>query len=299
MRNTGAEFQIGYHKRDGEFKWDITGLLSVINNKVLKLNSPTASIASGNDPDFGAGDPFTNTVAGQSVQYFYGWIAQGIIKTAAEAAASGQPGAAPGDIKFKDISGPNGVPDGKIDNFDKTNIGSFLPNFTYSLNYSASYKNFDLGIFFQGVEGNKILNAENIILQGMPRLFNASTVVLNAWTPSNSNSPIPRAIAGDPNRNGRLSTRWIEDGSYLRLKDLQIGYTIPGLTLKSWTGNTVSRFRVYLSSQNLFTITKYTGFDPEVGNKNQNTSGGTLTNGVDFGQYPAARAFLFGIQAGF
>ncbi len=298
MRNTGAEIALGYHKRDGDFKWDVTGLLSVMSNKVLKLNTPTASIASNSDPDFGAGQPFTNTVAGQSVQYFYGWIAQGIIQTQAEAAASGQTGAAPGDIKFKDISGPNGKPDGVIDSYDKTNIGSFLPKFTYSLNYNATYKNFDLGIFFQGVHGNKILNAENIILQGMPRLFNASTAVLDAWTPSNTNTSIPRAIVGDPNGNGRLSTRWIEDGSYLRLKNLELGYSIPTAALKSFTGNAISRLKIYVSSQNLFTITKYTGFDPEVGNKNTG-SGGTLTNGVDFGQYPAARVFLFGIQAGF
>jgi TonB-linked SusC/RagA family outer membrane protein len=300
MQNKGFELQLGYHKRDGEFKWDVTGLLSVIHNKVLKLNTPNAAIPSGSDADFGGGDVFTNTVAGQPVQSFYGWIADGIFKTAAEIAASPtQANAAPGDIKFKDISGPQGKPDGVIDSYDRTYIGSFLPKFTYSLNYTANYKNFDVSIFFQGVQGNKILNAENIILEGMPRLFNAGTQVLNAWTPQNSNSTIPRAIAGDPNRNGRLSTRWIEDGSYLRLKNVIVGYNLPQVLLRSITGNSFSRLRLYVSAQNLATFTKYNGFDPEVGNKNQNTSGGNLTNGVDFGQYPAARSFQFGIQAGF
>lgn len=300
MRNVGAELQLGYHKREGEFKWDLTGLVSVIRNKVLKLNTANASIPSGSDADFGGGDIFTNTVTGQPVQSFYGWVTNGIFKTAADVAASpSQANAAPGDIKFKDISGPQGKPDGVIDSYDRTFIGSFLPKYTYSLNYTANYKNFDLALFFQGVGGNKVLNAEKIILEGMPRLFNAGTQVLNAWTPANPNSPIPRAIAGDPNRNGRLSTRWIEDGSYLRLKNVILGYSLPQTVLRSFAKNTISRLKFYISVQNLLTFTKYTGFDPEVGNKNQNTSGGNLTNGVDFGQYPAARSIQFGIQAGF
>ncbi|SDP28431.1 TonB-linked outer membrane protein, SusC/RagA family [Mucilaginibacter sp. OK268] len=300
MQNTGGEIQLGYHKRDGEFKWDITGLLSIIRNKVLKLNTANASIPSGSDADFGGGDVFTNTIAGRPVQSFYGWIADGIFKNAAEIANSPtQANAAPGDIKFKDISGPQGKPDGVIDSYDRTYIGSFLPKFTYSLNYTANYKNFDLAIFFQGVQGNKILDAERIILEGMPRLFNAGTQVLNAWTPQNPSSTMPRAIAGDPNRNGRLSTRWIEDGSYLRLKNVMIGYSLPQSVLRSFANNAISRLKFYVSGQNLLTFTKYKGFDPEVGNKNQNTSGGNLTNGVDFGQYPVARSFQFGIQAGF
>jgi TonB-linked SusC/RagA family outer membrane protein len=295
MRNVGAELELGYHKTEGEFKYNITGLLSVIRNKVLALNGANASIPSGSDADFGGGDAFTNTVAGRSVQSFYGWIADGIFQNTAQVASSPtQAGAAPGDIKFRDISGPNGVPDGVIDNLDRTFIGSFLPKFTYSLNYSATYKNFDATIFFQGVQGNKVLNAERIILEGMPRLFNAGTRVLDAWTPSNTNTDIPRAINSDPNRNARLSTRWIEDGSYLRLKNVILGYTLPTNVLGPVNNSAIKRLRVYVSTQNLLTFTKYKGYDPEIGSKN-----GNLTNGVDFGQYPSARSFQFGIQAGF
>ncbi|MGI4022038.1 MAG: SusC/RagA family TonB-linked outer membrane protein [Janthinobacterium lividum] len=295
MRNVGAELELGYHKTEGDFKYNITALVSVIRNKVLALNSPNASLPSGSDADFGGGDVFTNTVAGRPVQSFYGWIADGIFQNAAQIASSPtQANASPGDIKFRDISGPNGVPDGVIDNFDRTYIGSFLPKFTYSLNYSANYKNFDAAIFFQGVQGNKILNAERIILEGMPRLFNAGVNVLNAWTPSNTNTDIPRAVNSDPNRNARLSTRWIENGSYLRLKNVMLGYTLPASVLGSISNSTIKRFRLYVSSQNLLTFTKYKGYDPEVGSKN-----GALTNGVDFGQYPSARSFQFGIQAGF
>ncbi|MFD2324505.1 SusC/RagA family TonB-linked outer membrane protein [Mucilaginibacter galii] len=295
MRNTGVELQLGYHKTTGDFKYDITGLISAIRNKVLFLNTASASIPSGNDADLGGGDAFTNTRAGESVQYFYGWVSDGIFQNAAQVASSPtQSNAAPGDIKFKDLSGPNGVPDGVIDNFDRTRIGSFLPNFTYSLNYSASYKNFDASVFFQGVQGNEILNTPRIIMEGMTRLFNAGTNVLNAWTPSNTNTDMPRATTGDLNRNSRISSRWIEDGSYLRLKNVILGYTLPANTLTSISGSTIKRLRVFVSSTNLVTFTGYKGYDPEIGSKN-----GTLTNGVDFGQYPSARSFQFGIQAGF
>jgi TonB-linked SusC/RagA family outer membrane protein len=295
MRNTGVELQLGYHKTNGDFKYDITGLVSAIRNKVLFLNTASASIPSGSDPDLGGGDAFTNTRAGESVQYFYGWVTDGIFQNAAQVASSPiQTNAAPGDIKFKDLSGPNGVPDGVIDNFDRTRLGSFLPNFTYSLNYSASYKNFDASIFFQGVQGNEILNTPRILLEGMSRLFNAGTNVLNAWTPSNTSTDMPRAINGDPNRNGRISSRWIEDGSYLRLKNVILGYTLPSTALTSVSGSTIKRLRLFVSATNLITFTGYKGYDPEIGSKN-----GTLTNGVDFGQYPSARSFQFGIQAGF
>ncbi|WP_069659713.1 SusC/RagA family TonB-linked outer membrane protein [Arcticibacter eurypsychrophilus] len=295
MQNNGVELELGYHKTEGDFKYNITGLISGIRNKVLALNSPNATLPSGSDADFGGGDVFTNTVAGRSVQNFYGWIVDGIFQNAAEITSSPiQANASPGDLKFRDVSGPNGTADGIIDNFDRTYIGSYIPKISYSLNYSATYKNFDAAFFFQGVQGNKILNAERIILEGMPRLFNAGTQVLDAWTAENTNTSIPRAISGDPNRNGRLSTRWIEDGSYLRLKNVMIGYTLPSSVFGSLSNSTFKRVRVYVSSQNLLTFTKYKGLDPEIGSKN-----GTLTNGVDFGQYPPARSVQFGIQAGF
>ncbi|HEY4327353.1 MAG TPA: TonB-dependent receptor [Mucilaginibacter sp.] len=302
MRNTGFELQLGYHKVTGDFKYDITGLVSAVRNKVLNLQTATASLPSGSDPDFGGGDAFTNTTAGQSIQYFYGWITQGIFQSQSQidalnaqavakhgAGSVYQTNAAPGDIMFKDVNG-----DGVVDGGDRTNIGSFLPTFTYSLNYNASYKNFDATVFFQGVAGNKVLNALRIIEEGMPRLFNSDTNVLNAWTPSNTNTDIPRTISGDPNRNGRLSTRWIESGAYLRLKNVIIGYTLPAGVIGSATNSFVKRLRFYVSGQNLITFTGYKGYDPEIGSKN-----GTLTNGVDFGQYPSARVFEFGLQAGF
>lgn len=290
MRNRGFEITLGYHKANGEFKYDINGNFALNRNKVLSLSSPNASIVSGGDADYGGGGPITNTVAGQPVQSFYGYIVDGIFQNAAEVANSAtQTGAAPGDIKFRDIN-----KDGVINDADRTFIGSYLPKFTYSLNFNASYKNFDAVVFFQGVYGNKIFNAERIILEGMPRLFNAGTNVLKAWTPTNTATDIPRAFSGDPNSNVRPSTRWIESGSYLRVKNLQIGYNFPAAWLRSKTDNALNRLRVFVASTNLLTFTKYKGLDPEIGSRN-----GTLTNGIDYGQYPQPRTVQLGLQATF
>lgn len=296
MRNKGVDIQAGYNKTNGSFTWNLLGNVGFITNKVLDLNTETAAIDAGSDQDFGNG-AITRTSKGKSIQYFYGYIVDGIFQNQAEVNASPTQVAgstSPGDLKFRDISGPAGKPDGVITADDRTNLGSYLPKFTYSLNYGARYKNFDLSLFFQGVQGNKIFNASRILSEGMARLFNAGTAVLNAWTPTNTNTNIPRAISGDPNQNLRVSDRWIEDGSYLRLKNFTIGYTVPLQNMGSKVSNAISSFRLYVASQNLLTITKYKGWDPEVGSKNT-----TLTNGIDYGQYPSARSLQVGVQVGF
>lgn len=291
MENKGFELQAGYNKTSGEFTWNLTGNISFIRNKVLTLNTETATIDQGGDQDFGGGAHITRTSAGQVIQSYFGYVVTGIFQSDDEVSKSPtqNPGTAAGDLKFADLD-----KDGKITDNDRTFIGNYLPKFSYALNYSARYKNFDASLFLQGVNGNKIFNAARIISEGMARLFGSGTAVLNAWTESNKNTNIPRAISGDPNQNVRPSTRWIEDGSYLRLKNIIIGYTIPNKVLQSVTGGAVSSFRLYISSQNLLTFTGYDGWDPEIGSKNT-----TLTNGIDYGQYPAARSFQFGLQVGF
>ncbi len=291
MENKGFELQAGYNKTAGEFTWNLTGNITFIRNKVLSLNTETATIDQGGDQDFGGGAHITRTSAGQVIQSYFGYVVTGIFQSADEVTKSPtqNPGTGAGDLKFADLD-----KDGKITDNDRTFIGNYLPKFSYALNYSARYKNFDASLFLQGVQGNKIFNAARIISEGMARLFGSGTAVLNAWTPSNTNTSIPRAISGDPNQNVRPSTRWIEDGSYLRLKNIIIGYTVPNKVLQSVTKGTISSFRLYISSQNLLTFTGYDGWDPEIGSKNT-----TLTNGIDYGQYPAARSFQFGLQVGF
>jgi len=186
--------------------------------------------------------------------------------------------------------------DGVIDVKDRVYLGSFIPKVTYALNLGANYKGFDLSAFFQGVQGNKIFNATRVISEGMVRFFNAGTQVLDAWTPTNTNTSIPRAVSSDPNQNARPSTRFLEDGSYLRLKNVILGYNIPGGSLQTLTKGTVKNFRIYVSAQNILTFTKYSGYDPEVGNRTPNSS---LTNGIDFAVYPQPKAFQVGLQVGF
>jgi TonB-dependent starch-binding outer membrane protein SusC len=290
MKNSGFEFQAAYHKTKGSFKWDVTGLISIIKNRVVNLNTDNGAIGAGGDADFGGGADITLTKGGYAVQSFYGWVTDGLFQNADELASHAvQAGAGVGDIRFKDLNG-----DGVITDADRTFLGSYLPKFTYSVNYSVSYKSFDATLFLQGNQGNKVFNGERVLTEGMIRLFNSGTAVLNAWTPANPNTTVPRAINADPNKNSRVSDRWIEDGSYMRFKNVMIGYSLSESLLNRLTKGTLTRFRVYASAQNLFTITQYKGWDPEIG-----TRRGTLTNGIDYGQYPSARSFQFGIQAGF
>jgi TonB-dependent starch-binding outer membrane protein SusC len=301
MRNWGVEFQAGYRQNKGGFRWEASGNLSVIRNRVESLVSP---IFDGQNADFTGDSPVTRTVVGEPVQSFFGYIVDGIFQNQGEidrananavqrsgkADAKFQEKAAPGDLRFQDANG-----DGIINGDDRVNLGSFIPNFSYGINLSANWKGFDATMFIQGVQGNKVYNGTKSIGQGMLRLFNSTTDVLNAWTPQNTNTDVPRAVDGDPNGNIRPSTRFLEDGSYLRLKNLSIGYNIPVSALQSFTKGGISKARVYVSSMNLLTFTKYTGYDPEIGSR----FGGNLTNGIDYGQFPAARTILFGIQVGF
>ncbi|MBW8687393.1 TonB-dependent receptor [Chitinophaga sp. B61] len=296
MRNNGVDIQLGYNKTSGSFTWNVSGNIGFITNRILSLNTPGATIDAGADADFGNGN-MTRTVAGQPIQSFYGYVVDGIFQSQDEVNKSPEQIAgtdpakstAPGDIKFKDLNG-----DGRITADDRTFLGTYIPKFTYALNYSANYKNFDMSLFFQGVQGNKIFNGTRVLREGMARLFGAGVEVLDAWTPTNTNTDIPRAISGDPNQNARVSDRWIEDGSYLRLKNVILGYTLPASALRTLTNGAITNFRVYVSSQNLLTFTSYKGWDPEIGTKNT-----TLTNGIDYGQYPSARSFQFGLQVGF
>ena len=292
MTNNGFEAQLGYNKREGEFTWNASANLSLNTNKVTRLAEGVSNIEAGADSDFGAYN-ITNTAVGQSIQAFYGWQVEGIFQDASEISkhAVQTAGTAPGDLKFKDTNN-----DGVINLKDRQFLGSFIPKATYALNLGANYKNFDLSIFFQGVSGNKIYNATRVITEGMIRFFNAGTQVLNAWTPTNKNTNIPRAASSDPNQNARSSTRFLEDGSYLRLKNFMLGYNVSAKPLASTTKGVIKNIRVYVAAQNVLTFTNYSGYDPEVGNR---TPGSSLTNGIDFAVYPQPKALQVGIQATF
>jgi TonB-linked SusC/RagA family outer membrane protein len=294
MSNNGVELQLGYNDRQGDFRWNALGNLSIIRNNVISLAEGVPNIEAGSDVDLTEGYNVTNSAPGHPIQSYYGWVVEGIFQDSADVKkhATQTGGTGPGDLEFKDLNG-----DGKIDNADRTFLGSFIPKFTYSLNLGANYKNFGLSVFFQGVQGNKIYNALRATTEGMVRFFNAGTRVLDAWTPTNTKTDVPRAISSDPNQNARPSTRFLEDGSYLRLKNIMLSYNIPDKSLQSLTKGVVKTFRIYVSAQNILTFTKYTGYDPEVGNRAPGSS--SLTNGIDYAVYPQPKAYQIGINANF
>lgn len=298
MKNTGLDIQLGYNHNEGEFRWNATANFSTLTNTVTSLEAP---LYNGTHGETGA--TVTKTEQGSVVQFLYGYLVDKIYQNKEEidvddaaAKAKGAPNyqggnAAPGDFRFKDVNG-----DGKIDDADRTVIGNVLPSFTYGLNLSANYKGFDATLFLQGVQGNDIYNNLKYQTQGMTRLFGATTEVLNAWTPQNTNTTIPRAVSGDPNGNAtRPSDRFVEKGSYMRIKNLSLGYSIPKSVLNSFSNGSISKIRVYISTQNILTLTGYKGYDPEIGARNNNQ----LVYGVDDGQYPQPRTFMAGIQLGF
>ncbi|MFA8435272.1 MAG: SusC/RagA family TonB-linked outer membrane protein [Marinifilaceae bacterium] len=296
MENKGLEFSLSYRKHEGEFNYSVTANLSATKNKVLSLGSSDEAIEGGY---LGYNtESTTKTKVGGSVADFYLYQMDGIFQSDAEAKAYQkdgemiQPNAQAGDIRFKDVNN-----DGKIDNDDKIFSGSSLPDFEYGLNFNASYKNFDLSMYIHGVYGNKIFNGVKYNTESCMGYRNYSKTTLNAWSEKNKNNSVPRLTYNDPNQNSRVSSRFLEDGSFIRLKNIQIGYTIPKEKLE---GLGISFCRFYASANNLFTITDYSGYDPEIGGEDPNNDGDELYwRGVDNGVYPQARTFNFGVQLNF
>ncbi|MEN1786200.1 MAG: TonB-dependent receptor, partial [Bacteroidota bacterium] len=291
MENTGMEFLVDYYSApDKEFQWDVAANLGYYKNEVTALATETATIFSGANADAGGFD-ITRTVAGDPIQNFYGWKVEGIFQSEGQIAeynARGDAGpyqenAAPGDLIFQDLDG-----DGTITPDDRTNIGSFIPDFSYGVTFNASYKNFYMNMYWNGVQGNEVYNATKVYLQGGLRLFNAGVEALDAWTPQNTNTNIPRMVSGDPNQNTRTSDRFIEDGSFFRLQTLRVGYEIPSSWLEKTMGGYISNLKLYVSGNNLVTFTNYSGYDPEIGARNN----GLLTQGIDYGQYPRPMTLL-------
>lgn len=273
VKNSGLEFSLAYANNDRPFKYNVSANFSTLKNEVLELNR-------NNDPIYGAA---SKTVVGGAIGQLYAFETLGIFQTAAEVAASPlQNNARPGDIKFRDVDG-----DGKITNEDRTFQGSAIPKFTFGLNLGCSYENFDFSMFWQGNAGNKIFNSTyRDLMNG--QYSNASTDMLNFWTPTNTNTNVPRPIIGDPNANGRDSNRFIESGDYLKLQNAQIGYNIP---LKN--GKAISKARVYASGQNILTLTKYRGYDADF------ISDGLFSRAYDGGSFPNPRTFALGLEIEF
>jgi TonB-linked SusC/RagA family outer membrane protein len=297
ITNKGVEAALTYNNKVGEFNYQFTGTFTAINNNVDFLGTGTQQISGGQPTHHGASA--TITQAGGPVGAFFLIKTAGIFNSQDEINAYThdgnliQPSAKPGDVKFVDANG-----DGIISQDDRQYCGSPTPKFTYGFGTNTSWRNLDLSFFFQGTQGNKIYNGTREDLEGMNLEFNYSPATLNAWTPSN-HTDFPRAVINDPNLNSQTSDRFLESGSYLRLRTLQVGFTLPKGVLDAAK---IASCRVYVSFDNLFTITKYTGFNPDLGRYNAGAAGGgILDRGVDFPHvaYPLARTSLLGVQLSF
>ncbi len=284
VQNRGVELGIGYNDRySSGFNWSADFNIAFNQNKVIALASGVPYITT----DYGRIEP------GHAMNEFYGYVADGIFHNQSEVdlynktVTSGDLQPAPGRIRYKDVNG-----DGTIDANDRTYIGSPNPKFNYGLNLSSGYKGLDASVFFSGVYGNKIFNEDK--KYSVLGLFasNYSTEVLNAWTPSNQNSNIPALQQTLTNNEGRTSSYYVESGSYLKIKSIVIGYTLPK-GMMSRIG--IQSIRFYLQGQNLFTFTKYSGMDPE------SVGTGPFTRGVDYQAmlYPHAKSVNFGLNVNF
>lgn len=286
MDNTGVELELGYHKTLGDVTLSLNGNVSYLKNKVTNLGRGVSYLSGGQNFQ-STSYPITRTALNQPLNSFFGWKTKGIFQTQSDidnytnkAGQKIQPNAVPGDFRWEDTNG-----DGQITETDRQFIGNPTPSWTYGFTANAGYKGFDVVVFIQGAAGNKIF-------QGLRRLdiqnANWQTKALGRWTGAGSTNDYPRLTIDDKNRNfTNPSDFYLEDGSYCRIKSLQLGYTISN-TLTKKVG--VDRFRVYLMSENLLTFTKYTGYDPEIG-------GGVFS--IDRGIYPQARSFMLGVNASF
>lgn len=286
VKDKGFELGLTYTSdKSGDFNYSVNATLTKITNKVENLgglqNIPVANSFRGSELQ-----PLSITV-GQPLYSFYVLKTQGIFKTQAEADAyinaqgqKIQPNAKAGDFKFADLNG-----DGTINNNDRFFAGSAYPDFSYGLSFNANYKNFDINIFAQGVQGNKLFNAlKRTTYSASGPSYNKLTGILDAWSPENPNGKVPIISTTDANGNFNASDFYVENGSYLRIRSVTLGYSLPkNLTSKLKTG----AVRLYATANNLFTITRYTGFDPEIGMDN---------NGLDAGRYPQARSFILGLS---
>jgi TonB-dependent starch-binding outer membrane protein SusC len=292
--NKGVELGLTWNNRTGSgLRYSVGGNITTTKNEVLDLG-PILSITSGV-----GGAQTHRTIVGEPLGFLYGYKTDGIYTSQAEADAAiddlegGDKKA--GDVRFVDVNG-----DGKISTDDKTNIGSAIPRYYYGGNISMDYKGIDLGIFLQGVGKYEVYNAARQGLESMNGKNNQSASVLNRWSTTNTSGTLPRAADGDPSNNNRFSDRWVENAAFLRIKNIQLGYTIPSAKAGSVTKNFLSGARVYVAIQNLATFTKYKGFDPEVTRGNSFQKGeASLANGQDSGGSPQPTITQFGLQLSF
>ena len=290
IETKGVEFTLNTRNIVSDnFTWDTTFILSKYKNELSSFQGQGKSLLGKVQFDLYT---ITKSTEGQPVGQFYGYVTDGLFKNDGELAAgpTQEAGTGVGDIRFKDLNG-----DGKIDSKDQTSIGSAIPDFTYSVTNNFKYKNLSLSVVLTGSQGNEIYNFTRHYIDGIypgfgDRYGNLSTEVVNAFEPGvNENTNVPRITLTDPNGNGRISNRFVENGSYLRIQNVSLSYNLPD---KIFENSIFSSARFYVNVQNLYTFTKYSGFDPALGNLDQNIT----LSGIDLGRYPVPRTISVGVD---
>ncbi|WP_206073054.1 SusC/RagA family TonB-linked outer membrane protein [Pontibacter flavimaris] len=291
LENKGWEFGLNTVNVDGAaFQWNTDFNITFNRNKILSL--PAGEIIESGVPSHLLNRQSHILTEGQPVGMFYGYIFDGVYQQGDDISA--EKGKAPGDAKYRDITGVDennnltGVPDGVVTTADRTIIGNPHPDYIFGFNNDFKYKNFDLSVFFQGSVGNDMLNLTRMEMEWMSGKGNASTAALDRWTPTNTDTNVPRASI---NNSNAVSSRWVEDGSYVRLKNVVLGYNLPSALTEKFF---VSNLRLYVSAQNIVTFTDYTGYDPEVSYIDSNRN-----IGLDYGSYPNVKSYTAGLNITF
>ncbi|MCG8477005.1 MAG: TonB-dependent receptor [Cytophagales bacterium] len=297
MENRGLDLLLTYRQRINDLNFSVSGTMATLENEVTKLNNDEQKIK-GKDIFFRGS--VTQTQVGDPAASFFLLQADGIFQNMNEvmthvSLVNGegvpvQPDAKPGDVRYKDLNG-----DGLLNDKDKVYSGKYLPDLIYSFSINADYKEWDLSMFFQGVAGNKIYNVQRLQTEGiafMSRQAPSHKAATDFWSETNTDTDLPRPALGVID-NARHSTRFLEDGGYFRLKNIQLGYALPERLLKRIN---VNRVRLYVSADNLFTLTDYTGTDPEI---NSSVTESVYSLGLGYPAYPAGRTYVMGIQLSF
>lgn len=281
MQNKGWEFELGYNKNNGSVKYSINGNISAYKNKILTLGNGESIFSTAH-----LGEVITKTEVGMPIGYYYGYVTNGIFQNAKEVEGSAQRDiSTPGDIRFKDLNG-----DDVLDAKDRTIIGNPWPDFVYGLTGNIAYAGFDLSLFLQGSQGNDVMNILRYDTESGTGYYNAPRGFLNkSWSGPGSTDRYHK-ISQTQGINNSVSDYFVEDGSYLRIKNLQLGYSFQGQFMQKLK---IEKLRLFIGAQNLVTITGYSGLDPEIG------SADPKLTGIDQGYYPQARTFMFGINAKF
>ena len=300
VENKGMEFDLTVKAIDKKLQWTIVGNLSFNRNKMLDMG-PLGDNGSIFGPNYlnttgGLSQPLHVTRKGLPIGSFFGYKINGIYQNKTEVAAGPESATAkPGDSKFIDISGPAGIPDGKITADDRTIIGNAYPDYTFGVTNDFSYHNFSLSFFFQGVMGNDVINLSRFIMDALTtNNFNVFKQAYDGrWKGEGTSNkyPAPRAVGGF--FNSRFSDFIVEDGSYIRLKNITIGYNLPveKMHIDKW----IKGAKAFVTGSNLLTITNYSGYDPEVSSNWNNP----LSPGVDIGSYPQVKTYSFGVNLKF